>query len=170
MCALSRSTYFDGPGITIFEGGWTASGRGGACSGLPVPLPTRCRVWRNGRGSRRNRPNRGPDFGPRLGGRGRIVARRLSLGARIRRQARAPQVVRPCGRWGLTAQRRASKGGHHAINTEVRLGRPRQSKSARYKMGWRAAVHSDRDRLDLLDRFVESRLHARTWRPTVTGR
>jgi hypothetical protein len=65
---LSRSTYFDGPGITIFEGGWTASGRGGARSGLPVPLPTRCRVWRNGRGSRRNRPNRGPDFGPRLGG------------------------------------------------------------------------------------------------------
>jgi hypothetical protein len=105
-----------------------------------------------------------------FGGRGRIVARRLSLGARIRRQARAPQAVRPCGRWGLTAQRRASKGGHHAINTEVRLGRPRQSKSARYKMGWRAAVHSDRDRLDLLDRFVESRLHARTWRPTVTGR
>jgi hypothetical protein len=29
-----------------------------------------------------------------------------------------------------------------AINTEVRLGRPGQSKSARYKMGWHAAVHS----------------------------
>jgi len=83
------------------------------------------------------------------------VARQLSLGARVRRQPprkRAPMRLR-----GLTAQRGSSKGGHHAINTEVRLGLPGQSKSARYKMmraaehhclhywAWHAAVHSDRD-------------------------
>jgi len=62
------------------------------------------------------------------GARPHRAARRLSLGARTRRQARRAAKRRsPCGRWGLTAQRGPSKGGHHAINTEMRLAPKRSS-------------------------------------------
>src|SRR6516162_10614133 len=65
----------------------------------------------------------------RVVGRGRIVGTTIVALAR----AFAVKPVAPrgrrsplAGRWGLTAQRGPSKGGHHAINTEMRLA-PRAS-------------------------------------------
>ena len=85
----------------------------------------------------------------------------------------APQSgAPPAGRWGLTAQRGLSKGDLHAINSEgcasayLGQGNPLVMKMITavdrhclHYPGWHAAVHSDRDRLDLLDRLVESWLH-----------
>ena len=47
------------------------------------------------------------------------IARRLSLGARFRRQPLAP-TARPCGLRGLTARRGQAKRGHHAMNADNR--------------------------------------------------
>src|SRR4249919_2374200 len=47
------------------------------------------------------------------------IARRLSLGARFRRQPLAP-AARPCGLRGLTARRGQAKRGHHAMNADNR--------------------------------------------------
>src|SRR4029077_19819805 len=47
------------------------------------------------------------------------IARRLSLGARFRRQPLAP-AGRPSGLRGLTARRVQAKRGHHAMNADNR--------------------------------------------------
>jgi|SRR5215469_2697379 len=73
----------------------------------------------------------------RVVGRGRIVGTTIVALAR----AFAVKPVAPrgrrsplAGRWGLTAQRGPSKGGHHAINTEMRLA-PRPSSGGSNRCG-----------------------------------
>jgi hypothetical protein len=120
--ALSRSSYFKGLAVAIVEGSYSvASLTRAMLIGSEWRFRFRYPLAVGHGGSGRVCSGVVGRTEPDVGGRGedRIVARRLSLGARIRRQARrAASGAPPAGRWGLTARRGPSKGGHHAINAE----------------------------------------------------
>jgi hypothetical protein len=138
--ALSRSSYFEGFAVAIIEGSYSVASLSRATlMGSEWRFRFRYPLAVGHGGSGRVCSGAVGEWSRTLGaGRGRIVARRLSLGARIRRQARRAAKRRsPCRALGLDRSARPKQRGPscHQCGEVPRLPNPARAEVCRQSHG-----------------------------------
>jgi len=137
---VSRSSYFEGLAVAIIEGSYSVASLSRAMlMGSEWRFRFRYPLAVGHGGSGRVCSGAVGEWSQTLGaGRGRIVARRLSLGARIRRQARRAAKRRsPCRALGLDRSARPKQRGPscHQCGEVPRLPNPARAEVCRQSHG-----------------------------------